>query len=273
MEKLKIFVACHKPCDVKRDEVYVPIHVGRAISKCSQEMSDMIGDDTGDSISERNPFYSEMTAQYWAWKNYHDSEYVGFCHYRRYFIGEYTSERVEEIFDKEGYDVIMNEPLYRPYTRYMFLENYVSAEDRYIMQKVIKDLYPEYYQSFLAYSNGYVDYTCNMLICKKDLFDAYAQWIFTILFECEKYIKLAPYTRGRRVYGYIAEFLMPVYFLHHNKKIKVLPYQNKYGEVTCVPQKQKIRIWLKSLFNRKHKYKDIKLNSSIEAGLKQDGII
>ena len=28
--------------------------------------------------------YCELTTQYWAWKNV-DAEYIGFCHYRRYF--------------------------------------------------------------------------------------------------------------------------------------------------------------------------------------------
>ena len=36
----------------------------------------MIGDDTGDNISDRNPQYCEMTAQYWAWKNIKDTEYI-----------------------------------------------------------------------------------------------------------------------------------------------------------------------------------------------------
>ena len=63
MSRVKILVACHKPDTVYHDEVYTPIHVGRAISRYKDEMSDMIGDDTGVHISEKNPFYSELTAQ------------------------------------------------------------------------------------------------------------------------------------------------------------------------------------------------------------------
>ena len=53
-KKVKILVACHKPDSVYEDEVYTPIHVGRAISKCTDDMHHMIGDDTGDNISDKN---------------------------------------------------------------------------------------------------------------------------------------------------------------------------------------------------------------------------
>ena len=58
--KIKIFVASHKPDKVYHDNVYTPIHVGRSISRYKDEMADMIGDNTGDNISEKNPTYSGL---------------------------------------------------------------------------------------------------------------------------------------------------------------------------------------------------------------------
>ena len=94
MNKVKIFICCHKPDTVKHDDVYTPLHVGRALSKYKEEMKDMIGDDTGENISEKNPFYSEATGIYWIWKNVHDTEYVGLCHYRRFFDCNFTNENI-----------------------------------------------------------------------------------------------------------------------------------------------------------------------------------
>lgn len=82
MDKVKILVACHKPAKVYQDDVYTPIQVGKALHP-DLDLG-YITDDTGDNISEENPYYCELTAIYWGWKNL-NCEYIGLQHYRRYF--------------------------------------------------------------------------------------------------------------------------------------------------------------------------------------------
>lgn len=90
--KIKIMVCCHKKTNVCEDDIYLPIQVGHAISNCELDMQkdDQLCGNKCDNISELNGIYCEMTAMYWAWKNirkvYPDIEYVGLCHYRRYFF-------------------------------------------------------------------------------------------------------------------------------------------------------------------------------------------
>ena len=51
-------------------------------------LDNMIGDDTGDNISELNRDVNEWSAIYWVWKNYDkidNPDYIGLCHYRRLF--------------------------------------------------------------------------------------------------------------------------------------------------------------------------------------------
>lgn len=77
-------VAHHKQGLIVSNDVYFPIHVGKSISKVELGIQ---GDNVGDNISTLNPIYCEMTAAYWGWKNL-EADYVGLCHYRRYFTLE-----------------------------------------------------------------------------------------------------------------------------------------------------------------------------------------
>ena len=240
-------------------------------------MSDMIGDDTGDNISEKNPFYSELTAQYWAWKNYYDSEYIGFCHYRRYFAQDLTSHIIEKIFES-GTDVIVVGPCMRGNSRWGFLQTFVCGEDLAIMQMVIKKICPDYYKTMSYYGNDFLDYPLNMFICRRDLFEKYAEWIFSILFECENYVQLSPYSRARRLYGYLAEFLMPVFFMHNKCKISVVPYYRTLDQMnigtTTYTYKQKLkRFMLKNVLYFRSGKQLLEIDGSILLGLKNDGII
>ena len=189
--RVKIYVAAHKPDAVRHDDVYTPIHVGRAISKFRDEMADMIGDDTGDNISEKNSSYSEMTAHYWIWKNVHDVEYVGLCHYRRLFGIDITSENIEQIM--RGYDVMMVNPDYQIDSVYSCFVKFIGGENMTIASQVIKKLCPEYYEGLIRLGDDVKYHPYNMLICKKEIYDRYAEWIFPILMECERYIKPSPY--------------------------------------------------------------------------------
>jgi hypothetical protein len=81
MNKLVISIATHKSYEFPNDQNYLPIQVGKAISKDDLKLQ---GDDSGDNISSLNKYFCELTAHYWMWKNV-KSDVYGLCHYRRYF--------------------------------------------------------------------------------------------------------------------------------------------------------------------------------------------
>ena len=95
--KVQIFAMTHKAFVPPQDPMYVPLQVGRA---CHEPLG-YAADHTGDSISALNAYYSELTGVYWLWKNYRDTDAVGICHYRRYFIAEdghlYTKADIERL--------------------------------------------------------------------------------------------------------------------------------------------------------------------------------
>ncbi|GBR74728.1 protein DUF4422, partial [Candidatus Termititenax aidoneus] len=84
-EQFKILVCTHRQAEFPPNDIFLPIHCGKALSNLDLGIQ---GDDTGDNISAKNKNFCELTGLYWAWKNlkklYPNVEYVGLCHYRRY---------------------------------------------------------------------------------------------------------------------------------------------------------------------------------------------
>lgn len=218
-QKIKILVACHKPANVPHDDIYMPIHVGKAISKYKEEMKNMIGDDTGDNISNKNPYYCELTAQYWAWKNLTDVEYIGLCHYRRFFQTKLTANNIDSILGNK-FDVLCVSPIHERINVAHRLILATCLEDYQIFMYCVKKVQPEYFEMVKHFFSHGVVIPYNMFVMKKTLFDKFAEWQFSILTEMEKYVRLSGYSRAKRLYGYYAEMLLPIYLKYNHKKIR-----------------------------------------------------
>ena len=266
--KSMILVACHKPCNMYNKGIYTPIQVGKAISEYDLGF---IGDDTGDNISQKNPSYCELTAQYWAWKNV-DCRYIGLCHYRRYFETVYTDELLERLFSK--YDVILQRPIYSGVRDTMLnkLKMIIVPEDYAIFFMSIRKLYPEYEKTTLQYLARNADIPYNMFIMRKETFNQFCQWQFSILEECEKHVKPLPYSRYNRIYGYFAEYLLPIYCLHNQMKI------HHDGIVNMIGEHEKRQSWIRkqlsALFCQSPASSfDNIIGRSVLVGMKNDGIL
>ena len=105
---IQIYTITHVPFTPPKDPIYVPLQVGRALNPDYG----YTGDHTGDNISMKNPYYSELTGLYWIWKNNIDTDYLGLCHYRRYFLNTagklMTESEYMDILSK--YDVMIATP-------------------------------------------------------------------------------------------------------------------------------------------------------------------
>jgi hypothetical protein len=236
-------------------ENYRPIMAGNALHP---NILDMIGDDSGDSISEKNYYYSELTGIYWIWKN-QLSDIVGTCHYRRFytihsipfthrlkrmlycFVGLsrkrkgliYTSNRKywnDKIISAEqieslmqDYDAILPQPRTFRYTVEEHFSRYHNIEDLNLLRSIIDELYPEYNGSFEMMLKQKQMYANNMSILKRDEFDRLCNWLFSILFEFEKRVDLQNYTGyQKRLFGFLSERLFTTWFIHRNLKVKEL---------------------------------------------------
>ena len=269
MEKIKILVAQHKEAEVFHNEVYIPIHVGKALSKTELGI---LCDDTGDNISHLNPYFCELTAQYWAWKNMHDVEYIGLCHYRRYFQTEFTMENVEQLMD--GADIVLAKSIF-------FSENLYSNLSR--------DLVPEDILAFFLYMKGrfqndqdVINFLincnhfnpCNMFVCKKSLFDEFCQWQFSILFDLFEILPKSPYVREQRLMGYLAELLLPMYCITKGLKVKEIPVVSMMGDdkpILYTSPLTKLKYIIRfNLLKSKHRFA---MRQDLMVALKQNSIL
>lgn len=269
MEKIKILVAQHKEAEVFHNEVYIPIHVGKALSKTELGI---LCDDTGDNISHLNPYFCELTAQYWAWKNMHDVEYIGLCHYRRYFQTEFTMENVEQLMD--GADIVLAKSIF-------FSENLYSNLSR--------DLVPEDILAFFLYMKGrfqndqdVINFLincnhfnpCNMFVCKKSLFDEFCQWQFSILFDLFEILPKSPYVREQRLMGYLAELLLPMYCITKRLKVKEIPVVSMMGDdkpILYTSPFTKLKYIIRfNLLKSKHRFA---MRQDLMVALKQNSIL
>ncbi|WP_303691810.1 DUF4422 domain-containing protein [Megamonas hypermegale] len=101
MEKkkdIKIFVSHRIDLDSETidNPLFVPVRCGAVFDK--RENITMLGDNTGDNISEKRMSFCELTVQYWAWKNV-EADYYGLCHYRRYL--SFSNEKYKTEYIKE----------------------------------------------------------------------------------------------------------------------------------------------------------------------------
>ena len=225
---LKILVATHKGYWMPEDNVYLPLHVGR---DGKQDLG-YVGDNTGENISNKNANYCELTGLYWAWKNL-DCEYIGLCHYRRYFskksIGK---DKKADILHKDDYEKLLQKydvllPIKRNYYIETVRSQYEHAHNKCDLdevEKIVQELYPEYSESFTKVMNRTKLHILNMFVMKKDNFEEYCQWLFDILFELEKRIDITSYNQYEaRVFGFVSERLFNVWLEKQSLKSCEVP--------------------------------------------------
>ena len=200
----------HKKFIPPSDKMYVPLHVGKE----GKEDLGYLGDNTGDNISAKNPYYSELTGIYWVWKNYHESDNVGVCHYRRFLVNDggklFTEREIEELLSR--YDLITTKTLTMRYPYYDGFSHNHNLKDLQIALDIIGKMYPDYADTLQKMIHKPETWFGNMMICKKSLYDEYCSWLFPIFFEMEKRIDTTGYDDyHKRVYGFISEFLLYVW--------------------------------------------------------------
>lgn len=213
---------------------YRVIKVGNKLSDEEAEAEGYLTDDLGDNISWENPYYCELTAHYWMWKNLESKyKYVGLSHYRRYFF-DYTfeSKRIQDdIISEEKIKnilktkkVILSFPSVKVKggsTLYKNKPDDQQDKNWVILDRIIKNDYPEMYDDFLKLMYGRFTTWGNMFITTRDIFDEYSEWLFEVLGKYDEKIAEEGKERTPRVDGFLSEHLLMIWMYHRFKKSEI----------------------------------------------------
>lgn len=218
---VKIYTMTHKPFLKPDDPVYIPLHVGRELS---QDLGYM-GDNTGEHISDLNPYYGELTGLYWIWRNGTGADIIGICHYRRFFMnedGSFMSAADYEVALADC-DVLLSDLAAHDGTNRENFAKEHNAHDMEAVGEAIKKLYPEDYDAFCRVMDD--DKCCygNLMVVRKEVYDAYCEWLFNVLVEASEKIdpKIEHYDiYHRRVYGFLSAVLLYVWVTARGLRIR-----------------------------------------------------
>jgi hypothetical protein len=253
-----ILVAAHKQAEMPSYSCYVPIHVGRA----GREGFGFTGDDTGENISGKNPYYSELTGLYWAWKNL-GCEWLGLVHYRRHFSVKGWLYRKRHkpmecvITDDELRPLLAGNDVIVPKKRKYYVES-IASHYKNTMQdgenhlSAIRSIialkhhdYTDAYEWVLKQTSAHM---FNMFIMRKPLADQYCFWLFDILYELEALIDTDNYNEfDRRYIGRVSEILLNVWLVKNQYPYKEIGYIDLWR----VNWPKKIALFLAAKFLRK----------------------
>lgn len=257
ISSIKVYIFHYKRGFVlEPDLVYIPIMSGSALISGEKQIQ---GDDSGENISEKNPWYSELTGIYWVWKNT-NQPITGACHYRRFFTAQpepflyrlkrllyfpaglykkrigliYTSniklfknrilnhKDILKLLNK--YDVILPQARVLKYSVETHFNRYHDRKDLNLLGSILEEKHPDYLEAFYKVLKGKRLYANNMFVMKDEHYQEFMTWWFDVLFEFERRIDLHNYTEyQKRILGFIAERLLNVWFAKKQLNCVELP--------------------------------------------------
>ena len=206
---IRLFCVYFDERPVWRSDCIEPIQAGRARTGLKL---DMIGDDTGDSISAENLRYGEMTAWYWVWKNWlpahPEADRIGFCHYRRFLdYGNLAKKKLRTTYRKfkrvfaryynqaeigratAGFDIVMRRPqdCKAPSPRAEFVKGHpLNAADWDRFEQVVRERNPDAAAAIDAALSTPLLAQELQFVMKRDVFEHFMEWTFGVCRECER---------------------------------------------------------------------------------------
>ncbi len=267
MKSLKMYCFSLSPKNLDKIKAmnYTPVGLGK-----EKFDNNWLTDDTGNNISNKNSWYGENTFYYWLWKNNlkqnFDAEWIGFCHYRRFWNNNNAIKNNEEFrksivsdAPKEwnNYDVVLRDEIFVNSTKLskiwkhgkkqLLVNPFVFFSKKKMTVKVHYDMYHgfgemdqaielldnENRNDFREWVNTAQSFNANnVFICRSQkLYEDYCKILFNWLEKCESVFGFDPersYSRIR-VYAFLAERFLSFWF---KKNSNYILWPMKFHDIT-----------------------------------------
>lgn len=225
----KNYIITHKDVPIQQDDMYRALCVG------GFRMDGMLSELDGENIAQYNSRINECTGLYWIWKNT-DSEYVGMSHYRRWFYNcryvhdksRLDADRVDELL--KDHDIILTDPFR---FRWMISENCgielgedINQAANKVFYDLIRERQPDYLDAYCDVMDGHSMYICNLFVTRREILNAYCEWLFSFLLDAADKIDVTGCTdKQKRIAGYFAEMMWTVWMREQKYKVCEQPFR------------------------------------------------
>jgi hypothetical protein len=251
MNPVRLYCVTHKPFTLPdMDNVHL-LQVGNA-----QHTFANLRDNTGDNIATKNPYYSELTAHYFIWKN-RPSDKVGFCHYRRYLLPPTSSNWLREsgfarhssgfrvpeaqlldhLHDRRESYIADFAPLLEKAEFLLpkasansagFINQYMSIHDAAPLFRVLALLAEQDDKlgkvAYRFLTTAQQSHWNNMFFARWEAFDRYCQFLFPLFERLEGEIALPQNTYQQRVYAFLSERLFNFWLAYSRTKVAMVDW-------------------------------------------------
>lgn len=142
-------------------------------------------------------------------------------------IKKYTSDFIteaKELMTKEGVDIIAATAAKINHSIRVYWSVVIGAYHVHLMQEIVNSLFPQYNNTLEKLYMGNEIHPANMVVMKKNKFDEYANFLFTVLAKHEELCVERgwckdPFSEGcmSRVSGYLAELLTSIFVTYEKE--------------------------------------------------------
>jgi hypothetical protein len=248
---MALYIATHKAPDPRFPSTLTYILASAALPELAAQGKYMTDRDSTDHIAFKNDTYSELTCLYalhqLVKEGKRDDSIIGLYHYRRYLTervlysklmnllnrmleprlkaipyGIMDAERAEALLRTEHTIILPKPNRYRLTMEQQYCKHHNPVDLEVALQVVVASD-PSFAQAVAQFRAQKHLYCYNLFIMRKDLFCAYADWLFDMLARIEPRISSEARTGyQKRVPAFLAERLFNIWLNHHAHRLTVL---------------------------------------------------